>query len=212
MNGDFIPLALPAGSEPSTPVMQTKAFSSTLSGWGKGPAPANRHHFKNTPLITTSLPVVIDDPAGDAAGIDLIKVKATPILSEMVMRLEFRPGAGPTGALGYIHLDTDQNAATGLPPSSLFGLPGQDIGFDYYLNLFNLPFTVDIYDANATYLGSVIPAYEGNALEFAVPLSVLGEDEGLMDVTMVLGNISGPADWAPDGGHGSISPGVPWLS
>ncbi len=131
----------------------------------------------------------------------------------MTMRLHFSPGAGPTGAVGYIHLDTDQNPATGLPPTALFGLPSQDIGFDYYLSLFNLPTSVDIFDANDIYIASVIPTLTTDALEFTLPLNTLGNDDGRIDVTMALGDFFGPTDWAPDTGHGSVTLGdVPWLS
>src|SRR6185503_19048096 len=152
-------------------------------------------------------------PAGDANTIDVTTVAAASTTSEMSMRLTFNSGSGPVGAFGYIHLDTDQNVATGLPPTALFGLPEQDIGFDYFLilNLFDLPQRVDVVDANGVYIGSAAPIFTADALEFTLPLSFLGNDDGNMDLTMVLGDDVGPTDWAPDVGHGTIFD-ARWLS
>ena len=107
------------------------------------------------------------------------------------MRLSFNSGLGPGGAVGYIHLDTDQNVATGLPPSVLFGLPGQDVGYDYYLSLFGLPERVDVFDANNVYIGSVAPSLTADTLEFTLPLLFLDNDDGFIDLTMVLGDFFG---------------------
>jgi N-acetylneuraminic acid mutarotase len=187
--------------------------ASDRPAWGESPSLEERHLLDTQTTPAGFLPVIISDPAGDAALIDVTTVEALSTASDMMMRLRFSPGAGPTGAVGYIHLDTDQNPATGLPPTDLSGLPTQDIGFDYYLSLFNSPTSVDIFDANGIYIASVIPTLTTDALEFTIPLSALGNDDGLIDVTMVLGDFFGPTDWAPDAGHGSIILGdVPWLS
>jgi extracellular elastinolytic metalloproteinase len=181
------------------------------SGWGEVFAPPAIQWLGQTNSAAGFLPIIINDPANDAGGIDVTTIAAASTTSEISMRLTFNSGLGPTGAVGYIHLDTDQNAATGLPPSMLFGLPEQDIGFDYYLSLFNLPQRVDVFDFNNTYIGSVAPIQTADALEFTLPLSFLGQDDGFMDVTMILGDFFAPTDWAPDAGHGSIFD-ARWLS
>lgn len=179
-------------------------------GWGNVATPPAIHWLEPVNSAAAQLPVIIDDPAGDANTIDVTTVGAASTLSEMTMRLGFKSGSGPVDAFGYVHLDTDQNAATGLPPSALFGLPEQDIGFDYVLSLFSLPERVDVFDANSIYIGSVAPIVTTDALEFTLPLSFLGHDDGFMDVTTVLGDFFGPTDWAPDVGHGTIFD-APWL-
>jgi hypothetical protein len=169
------------------------------------------HRLEAHPKAVASLAAIIDDPANDANFIDITTVKAASDASAVTFRLTFNSGLGPRGAIGVIHLDTDQNAATGLPTTALFGLPTQDIGVDYFINLFSLPDPVDIIDSNGNYMGSVSPVYLGHDLELTIPLSVLGGDEGFMDVTMVVGDFFGPRDWVPDAGHGTIFDAV-WLS
>ena len=52
----------------------------------------------------------------------------------------------------------------------------------------------------------------GTSILVAIPLSLLGQDDGLMDITMVMGDFAAPGDWAPSAGHGSIgAPAVPWI-
>jgi uncharacterized repeat protein (TIGR01451 family) len=197
-------------SPPSTGV-DHKPELKIASSWGKVAAPPIIQWLEPIKSAAALLPVIINDPAGDANAIDVTTVAAASTTSEMAIRLTFNAGLGPEGTFGIVHLDTDQNVATGLPPTALFGLPEQDIGFDYFLSLFNLPQRVDVFDANNTYIGSVAPIFTADALEFTLPLSFLGHDDGFMDVTMVLGNNVGPTDWAPDAGHGTIFD-ARWLS
>lgn len=161
-----------------------------------------------------SLPVILTDPLGDAVYIDVVEVAAASAGAEMTMRLTFAPGAGPNGAAGYIFLDTDQDDSTGVSPTVYAGNSQQDIGLEYYLFLFNLPYTVDIYNVDTGYIASVTPSYTSDSFEFTLPLSALGNDDGNIDVAMVVGNDVLPTDWVPDVGHGTIGAGgdALWLS
>lgn len=195
---------------PDKPTGVDPSFTPPSTWAERPPVEAAQRHEANLKAVA-SLAAIIDDPANDADFIDVTTVKAGSDASAVTLRLTFNSGLGPRGVYGFIPLDTDQNAATGLPPTALSGLPTQDIGYDYYISLFSLPTLVDIFDASNQYVGSVNPVYLGHDLELTIPLSVLGNDDGFMDVTMVLGNFFGPTDWAPDAGHGIIFD-APWLS
>ena len=39
---------------------------------------------------------------------------------------------------GYVFFDTDQDPETGFPPEEFAGLPEQDIGLDYFADLFGI--------------------------------------------------------------------------
>ena len=122
-------------------------------------------------------------------------------------------------AVGFIHLDTDQNPGTGVPPDALGGLPTQDIGVDFFLDLFNVPdvglvVVVACLDVDCTAIDTVPGGYVGNTLLVSVPLAMLDGDDGMMDVTGFAGDFFGPTDWVPDAGHGTVG-GVeepaPWI-
>ena len=54
----------------------------------------------------------------------------------MSMALDFSPSTPIDQAVGYVFLDTDQNPHTGVPAPDFAGLPTQDVGVDYFLDLF----------------------------------------------------------------------------
>jgi hypothetical protein len=105
-----------------------------------------------------------------------------------------------------------------MPPDELFGKPSQDIGAEYFADLFLIQESepiVLIVSAATFDIVAVVPAQiSGQTVGFDVPLAALGDDDGYVDVAMVLGNFFQPTDWAPDVGHGTIEPfsDAPWLS
>ena len=127
-----------------------------------------------------------------------------------------RDGTPMDEAGGIFYLDTDQNPSTGLPPEALFGLPTQDIGMEYFVDLFNAPYGVGyIVDANTFELiGEIAVERVDQSYRFDVPLFLLGFDDGFVDVDMVFGDWFQPTDWAADVGHGTIQPfrDAPWMS
>jgi hypothetical protein len=131
----------------------------------------------------------------------------------LALRLTFGDGTSPRNVVGYVHLDTDRNAATGRSPQELAGTSEQDIGFDYYLDLFGMPNLglVDVWRQDGVYVGSVAGTYVGQSLEMSIPLSLLGHDDGVMDSTVALGTIQGVEEWAPGAGHDTIGVGMDWL-
>jgi subtilisin family serine protease len=172
------------------------------------------------PLQPGFLSTIIEDPAGDAQGsVDITTVRAGSDGSTVAtMAVDFTPETPMSEVAGFVFLDTDQDPATGIPPEDLFGKPTQDIGVDYFADLFAIHDSdpvVYIVEALNFEIVAVVPAtIEGQTVTFDVPLEAVGGDDGFIDTAMVLGDFDQPTDWAPDEGHGTIEPftEVPWLS
>lgn len=166
--------------------------------------------------VLPSAPVVpiITDPAGDnlindGPIIDIIQVDGGSGNQEVTIRVIFSNPMDIANTVGYLSLDTDQNPFTGILPS--FGTPEQDIGADYEVDLFNMPYdgTVTVYETvNYSIIATVPVTFGAHDFTFTLPLNALGNDDGNIDVTMALGDLFGPTDWAPDVGHGTIGVGA----
>lgn len=150
------------------------------------------------------LPVVITDPAGDGGVADLTILRGAGGSGQLQIQMELSTTIVPSNFGGFLSLDIDQNRATGAPPS--FGNPNQDIGAEYEFTFFSLTSgVVDLYNAvTGSFVGSYPVSIGTNTLDFSAPLADLGGDDGKMDVTGVIGDVSGPTDWFPDSGHGTI--------
>lgn len=203
---------LPDLPEPEVTVHRTP-------GWTRPAVPKTFPVTATEPPIPGDLLPIIEDPAGDAQGsVDVTTVRGGSDGRETAsLALEFTPGTPMSEVTGYVFLDTDQDRATGEPPEWWSGLPSQDIGMEYVADLFGLgdpeP-VVYIVDLRTYEIVAAVPAViDGQAVAFTMPLEALGNDDGYIDVAMVLGNWNGPTDWAPDAGHGTITPFVdlPWL-
>ena len=87
---------------------------------------------------------------------------------------------------------------------------------EYFVDLFlaNSDGIVLIVDAETfEVVAEVAAAVEDHSIPFDIPLEVIGDDDGFINVGLVAG-LSGPTDWAPDEGHGTIEPFIdaPWLT
>ena len=197
---------------PSVMSPLARGWEDSLKGLAEGKPTAADALLTPVPLAFEPLDTVIVDPAGDAIGspplVDVIRVDAALGDQVVTLRVFFTDATLVSQASGFIHLDVDQDRSTGVPPTNWFGRPEQDIGLDFFVFLEpgdNLP-SVSVFDAHGTYITEVPAEYIGQSIEVVVPLSALGDDDGNMDITLVVGNISGveAADWAPDEGHGAI--------
>ncbi|MBA3288071.1 MAG: carboxypeptidase regulatory-like domain-containing protein, partial [Acidimicrobiia bacterium] len=167
------------------------------------------------PTFDGPLDEIIDDPDDDAvAPPEITTVSGASDGAEMSVQVDF--AAPPSELGGFVFLDVDQDPNTGLPAEALFGLPTQDVGMEAFADMFSaLDGTVFIVDALTFDLIAEIPSeVEGSSVRFDVPLATIGDDDGALDVAMVLGDFSQPTDWAPDIGHGTIEPfrDAPWMS
>ena len=208
------------GIPPELPPVETSQRIVRRPEWARARLPADlRTAAAGAATCTPDLDVIIDDPANDALGaVDITTVRGGADDAVMSMALDFTAGTPMGEVVGLVHLDTDQDPTTGLPPDALFGLPTQDIGVDFFADLFELPFEpiVLIWSVETFELEAIVPAaIEGQSVCFDVPLDVFAPDhDGSMDVTMVVGDFFEPTDWAPDVGHGTIEPfrDAPWMA
>ena len=170
------------------------------------------------PTFVGPLDPIIVDPAGDSGGAtDVVAVNAGADEAEVSFEIEYTPDtpmeqAGAT----LLFLDTDQDPATGLPPDALGGLPTQDVGLEYFVDLWpaaeGFAYVVDTESFNV--VAEIAVETIGQTLRFDIPLEVLGDD-GSMNVAVFAAdwNYTG-FDWAPDVGHGTVEPyrDAPWMS
>ena len=122
------------------------------------------------------------------------------------------------GRAGRLHvLRHRPGSGDRFPPEEFAGLPEQDIGLDYFADLFSIHDPDDpvvlVWDANFELVAEVPASIEGQTLSFAIPLTALGNDDGTVDVASVIGDFFEPLDWAPDEGHGTIRTftDAPWI-
>ena len=157
-----------------------------------------------------SLPLVLPDARGDGGVVDALLLRASARGGVLSMELITETDIVPLNFGGYISLDVDQNPNTGRAPS--FGKPRQDIGAEFEISFLAIAFgTVDLFDAHTgNYLQSFPAVVEPRAIRFSIPLSWLGNDDGRMNVSGVIGNFVAPTDWFPEHGHGTI--GGQWVA
>ena len=187
--------------------------------WRVRPAPAGLPVAETSALPSELLSDIIDDPEGDAVGpIDVTTVRGGADTAEITMEIDLADGSSIDDMAGYVFLDVDQDPTTGIPAEGMAGLETQDVGMEYFVDLFAIhepdP-VVLIVDAFAFEVVAVTPArLEGQTLGFDVPLDAIGGDDGFVNTAMVIGDFSQPTDWAPDEGHGTIEPfsDAPWMS
>ena len=180
------------------------------AGWGPFAAPEGTvRDLTGLEVSVEGLLPIIEDPVGDAAGtVDIATVLAGADDFEMSMEIGFSDGTPMDSTVGYVFLDTDQDPATGLPPDALSGLPTQDVGMEYFVDLFAAPqgFAY-VVDANLFEVVAEISVERmGQSYRFDIPLEVLGGGDGSINTAMVMGSFEAPTDWAPDEGHGTVEP------
>jgi subtilisin family serine protease len=171
-------------------------------------------------LPPSSLQPIVDDPSGDSRGsVDVTQIRAgSDGQSVLAMSIDFDAGTPIDEAVGEIYVDVDQNPDTGIPAEFLAGLPTQDVGAEYLIGLFQVHdadpvvYAIDLNTFDTTGFGPA--SVDGHTINFELPLSALGNDDGNLDVDFALGDFFQPLDWAPDNGHGTVVPfsDVPWLS
>jgi subtilisin family serine protease len=188
--------------------------------WHRQALPKAFPRWAPTDIQSASLTTIINDPIGDATGpIDVGTVRAgsdgTTVVS---MALDFSPSTPIGQAVGYVFLDTDEDPSTGVPATDLAGLPTQDIGAEYFLDLFlthDSDPVVLIVDTSTFEVVAAVPvSFAGQSMLFDLPIEALGNDDGNIATAMVLGDFNAPYDWAPDIGHGTIQPfsEVDWMT
>ena len=186
--------------------------------WAPAAVPARTRSVQPSALPPDALETIIDDPDDDSDGaVEVTAVRGGSDNAELSMAIDFSADTPMNSPVGFVLFDTDQDPATGFAPQDLFGLPTQDVGADYFADLFGVHDSepvVGIYDTSFELVALVTPTITDHTLLFSVPLSAFGDDEGTVDVDLVIGDFAAPVDWAPDEGHGTVRTftDVPWIA
>ena len=166
------------------------------------------------------------DPAGDtfattaSSGLvppDIVRFAGAVSGGVIVIAIDFAapiaaPGSqAPNEVVGLIDIDSDQNALTGTFPATdtLRPNPGSTgMGADYGVDLFSLD-SLGQAAVNDNALGRVVgyapTQYQGSRLTITIPLALLKQDDGNMDLATVLGTVPEPTDIAPNTGSLRVS-------
>lgn len=156
------------------------------------------------------LPGAIIDPENDAETVDVLEVRAESS-TRLALEIDLRSPFDPANLGGIISLDVDQNASTGVPPR--FGNEAQSIGAEFFILCFPIEHGyVTLEDAiSGSVVGNFAAVVEPGGITIHIPMDALGDDDGMIDLTGVLGDDFEPLDWFPDSGHGTVLP-IPGLS
>jgi len=105
-----------------------------------------------------------------------------------------------------VDLDLDQNGATGRQSVvDEFRLDGGATGIrdEGLIDLTRMTpdSTVPVTDSLSHALGFVKPVISGNRVTVRVPRALIGNDEGGLNVTAIVGNRANPTDFIPNAGH-----------
>lgn len=165
------------GSEPS-PIID--AMGDAIDAFGAGP-----------PLLDIDTVHVTFDNEG--SELSFLMTFHTPISP---------PSSGAADSLvGFLEFDTDQNAFTGIDPlQNFFSPPFSPLGtgVDFLLDLssdFLHPGFLDVIDTSFFGVVGTIPVtYGAMSLEGVIPLSILGNDDGVVDFTSIIGTFPQPTD------------------
>lgn len=172
----------------------------------------------------------VNDPSSDQFGTDsvqpdLVKVTVTHNGTTLTVVLDLASTAIALytdtihGVGGFLDFDVDQDSTTGIETWTDFyratGTTG--MGEEYFLDFttFNADSTVFVVDSGFNPTGSLRPAFAGNRVTFQIPLSMLGDDDGAVNVAAIVGNNFEVTDLAPNAGHltlGGAGPVAPALS
>lgn len=131
---------------------------------------------------------VLEDPAGDTAGPDLLALDAVRTGAQLDFRLTLADSLYRKPPQVYISLDVDRNPATGANPPALgHGLATQGVGAEYELWIENAcggyGLVLDARDGTVL-TGFGLQTDGAGTLFFSVPLADLGNDDGTANVAV----------------------------
>jgi len=113
---------------------------------------------------------------------------------------------GPGDLAGFIDFDIDQSDTTGFASANATYCPCAPIsaiGSDLFVSLFERD-AAGNYDVVSTatlvVVGSAEPEVTGDVLTLTIPLTDLDDDDGITNLSSVLGDFLGPTDCIPDEG------------
>jgi hypothetical protein len=183
-----------------------------------------REWNSNTPFRTSStqyasltygtpslLPLIIDDPIGDATDdVDISEIRGYITNDMILLQIVTATPLNPTNFLGYLGLDVDRNKTTGIPLP--YGSLTHDIGCEYFLQFLDITSQgIQLRDPLWTLVGQYTPIIDtmGNTLTFSIPRTDLKSDSRSIHIASVFGTTVGPTDFVPDAGHATVM--TSWL-
>ena len=173
-------------------------------------------------IITLVPPATAEmvDAAGDAFGpatFDVVSIATARTSEALTITVTFRSttppvlptanaAAAPGDLAGFIDFDTDESSATGFTSANAAYCPCSPvsaIGSELFVSLFqrNAAGNYDVIStATLADVGDAVPTVSGSVLTLTIPLADLGDDDGITNLSSVLGDFLGPTDCTPDAG------------
>jgi len=177
------------------------------------------------PVIFTALAKAeITDPAQDTfltpqppiVAPDIVRMTAWPEDGDLIIELEFVNDVvsddvgGNNLVVGYVDIDVDQNAGTGVLPftdDNRLDQGSTGMGSDYIVEMWMAGTgKYAIFDSLFVSVDSITPTFDANLLTLTIPLTALGGDDGIANLATVVGTFENPSDIAPNDGHLAMGP------
>lgn len=163
------------------------------------------------------------DPQGDTVAVANPTVRATDVIATQVtvfpdtilLRLEFAEAVTPwsqdqpTGLDGFLDIDVDRNAGTGIPGAADAHGGDARLGAEWFVDFRDDGVGhVDLVRTTSTRPRLAIPiSYLGSVVEVRVPRAVIGESDGRFWLALVTETRDRPvSDFAPNTGHYTVAP------
>ena len=173
-------------------------------------------------VVTLVPPVTAEivDAKGDAFGpatYDVLSVSTARTPTDLTITVVFDAAtppdipaanaiAAPGELVGFIDFDLDESSTTGFASANATFCPcapTSAIGTDLFISLFarNAAGNYDIISATTLVdVGDAEPDVTGAVLTLTIPLADLAADDGITNLSSVLGDFLGPTDCMPDEG------------
>lgn len=162
----------------------------------------------------------IVDAAGDAFGpatFDVVSIETARTSTALTITISFDSAtppvipaanavAEPGDLAGFIDFDIDESSATGVDSANATYCPcapDSAIGSELFVSLFQRNAAGNynvISTATLADVGDAVPVVSGNVLTLTIALADLGADDGVTNLSSVLGDFLGPTDCMPDAG------------
>jgi PEP-CTERM motif-containing protein len=144
-----------------------------------------------TPVSTFATTILLD-PA-DAAIQDILSVSGSFHATTLYLSATFRSGTFVPGNLGFLFgLDTDLNPLTGVQPPATFPL-GSDFNVFGLASGGNPPSVASVIRIGVGFQGTVPVVFGTDAFSLAIPLALLGNDDGVANFGLAVGTPNSPS-------------------
>ncbi len=214
---DAGPGTISTGGVYTAPPTAAEVTNATVTATYTGPTAVT-----GSAIVTVVPPKTAElvDAVGDAFGpatFDVVSISTARTSTQLTITVLFDSTtppvlpaanaiAGPGELAGFIDFDLDESRTTGAASANATYCPCAPIsaiGAELFVSLFqrNAAGNYDVISAaTLADVGDAIPSVSGNALTLRIPLTDLGGDDGITNLSSVLGDFLGPTDCMPDEG------------